>query len=61
MDPTQKLLNKGEKVQVSFNGNVFEVECIESSVVGFIRTYRVRFSDGSEKTFSSYELSNRLN
>lgn len=60
-DVMSKVINKGEKVHVSINGQVFLVECVGSTVIDYERIYRVRYSDGSEQNMRADQLMSRVN
>jgi hypothetical protein len=60
-DITAKVCDKGDKLTISYDGRLFEVECVESTVVEFERKYLMRFSDGSHRYMTAHELMNQSN
>lgn len=60
--PFNKAVYKpGDKVKLSYEGQIFSVTVKESSIVGFFREYFVVFEDGSSKWMKDYELGYTLN
>lgn len=51
----------GEELDVMYNGCVYRVRCVSTSVVDMERKYMMVFQDGSKKYMKAEELSSRPN
>jgi len=52
---------KGDKVNLSYNGEVYPVTVKSSTVIGFLREYCIEYRDGSKRYVTEHEFANQLN
>lgn len=60
-DITQRVVQKGEKITITYDGRSFELECVDQTVIEYERKYLMRFSDGSERLMTASELVKQSN